>query len=357
MKTVSSILALTLVVGSAALLGSCGKNIPHAAEAKSESPITVQTAKVTIAPMVATLKVTGNLEGVREATVASETQGRVVSIARNTGDRVGQGAAIVRVDDELKAVAVKQAEANLMSAQAAYEKAKVDLDRTEQLVKDNAATRNQLELAQLQVKASLAGVKGAEASESLAKRQLADATVKAPIGGVVSMRYVNQGEMLTPGAKVVTIVDDSKMKLRMSVGEVDVPNLKVGQKVDVTIDALSRKVRGSVTAVSGKADQAHSYQVEVNIPNSGELKSGMFARAEIERQAPQDVPVVPNAALITTGSKTQVYVVNDGVAYLRAVKIGSSTADQVEVLDGLKEGDEIVTFGQNMLHDGAHVRK
>ncbi len=211
------------------VLISCGKNIPHSAEAKTESSITVQTAPVTLAPMAATLKVTGALEGIREATVQSETQGRILSIVRTTGDRVSAGSPVIKVDDELKSVAVRQAEANRMSAEAAVEKAQLDLSRTEQLVKDNAATKNQLELAGLQVKSAHAALKGAEAGESLAKRQLADATIKAPINGIISARFVNQGETVAPGTRVVTIVDDSRMKLRINVHEIHFPNNKIGE--------------------------------------------------------------------------------------------------------------------------------
>jgi RND family efflux transporter MFP subunit len=348
-----AIVALALALG----LSACGKNIPKSAEAKSETVIHVQTATVQSAPMSATLRVTGTLEGIREATVQSETQGRVLSVVRSTGDRVSAGAPIVRVDDELKVVGVKQAEAARLSAEAALEKAKLDLERTEQLAKENAATKNQLELAQLQVKGADAQLKGAQAAESLARRQLADATVKAPIGGVVSMRYINQGEMLAPGVRVVTIVDDSKMKLKLSVGEMDVPNVHVGDKVVVTVDALRKDYTGTVTAVSGKSDMAHGYEVDVELANGGSLKSGMFARARIERPAAGDVPVVTKNAIMASAGRSQVYVLNNGTVTLRTVKLGAADSEKVEITEGLTAGEEVVTFGQSMLHDGARATK
>lgn len=346
-----------LTISGAMALSSCGKNIPKSAEAATEAAIHVQTGKVSLAPMAATLHVTGTLEGVREATVQSETQGRVLGILHSTGDRIVASTPIVKVDDELKVVAVHQAEASRLSAEAALEKSKLDLDRTAQLVKENASTKNQLELAQLSVKSAEAQLKGAQAAEALARRQLADATVKAPIAGVISMRYINQGEMLAPGARVETIVDDSKMKLKVSVGEMDVPNVHVGEKVAVTVDALGKTYDGIVTAISGKADAAHGYEVEVQLSNGGDLKSGMFARAEIIRPAAKDVPVVSKNAIVANGGRSQVYVVSNGMASLRTVKLGAADSANVEVTEGLSAGDEVVTFGQSMLHDGAHVTK
>lgn len=355
-----TVLVLGLALSAGAGLTSCNKKpgVPSA-QAKEAEVITVQTQTVTTAPMASTLKVTGSLEGTREAVVSSETNGRVTAVIRTIGDRVGAGAPMIKVDDELKAIAVQQADAQRLSAEAALEKANVDLQRTQQLFKDNAVTKNQLELAQLQVKSADAALKGAQTAESLAKRQLADATIKAPFAGVVSQRLVNQGEMLNAGTHVVTLVDDSQMKFRMGVGELDVSSLKVGQKVALHVDALGTKeLEGHISAISDKADNARSFQVEVAIPNPNhELKSGMFARAEIQRESQHDVPTAPNNAIMTNGSKTQVYIVKDGIANLRAVKVGTATNDRVEILDGLNAGDEVVTFGQNRLTDGAKVRK
>jgi RND family efflux transporter MFP subunit len=352
------VVALSIPVLAVALtLGGCGKNVPKAAEAKAETPIHVETANVELAPMSGTLRVTGTLEGVREATVQSETQGRVLTIVHTIGDRVGSGTPIVKVDDELKTVEVHQAEAARLSAEAALDKAKIDLERTAQLVKDNAATKNQEELAELQFKSAAASLKGAQATEAMAKRQLSDAVVKAPIAGVVSTRFVNQGEMLSPGAKVVTIVDDSRMKLRVSVGETDIPSIRVGDKVSVTIDALSHDYAGSVTAISGKADAAHGYEVDVELANTGELKSGMFARATIARPAVKNVPAITKNAIVSSNGRSQVYVVSNGVVSLRSVKVGVADSARVEVTEGLTAGDEVVTFGQSMLHDGSHIIK
>ena len=339
-------------------LSSCGKTNADS-NPKTEEVFTVQTGKVEVASMTATFKATGALEGIREANVNSETQGRITSISTNNGARIGQGSAIVVVDNELKAIALQQAEAQRLTAEASLEKAKIDLGRSQELQKTSAVTKSQLELAELQVKSSEAMLKGAQSQESMAKRQLADATIKSPFAGVVAMRYVNQGELLSPGIKVATVIDDSKMKLKINISEMDVPLVKIGDKVTVTVDAQGTKqYLGKISTISSKADMARSYVVEVEIPNNDRsLKSGMFARAEIDREAARSVPTVPAAAVVYNGTRQQVYLVDEkGIAHLRGIKLGTTTPERAEIVEGLKDGDVVITFGQAQLKDGVHVK-
>ncbi|HET6512028.1 MAG TPA: efflux RND transporter periplasmic adaptor subunit, partial [Candidatus Kapabacteria bacterium] len=323
------------------------------------APVTVKTAQVEMTPMAASLKVSGSLEGIREAVVSSETNGRIVSQVLNVGSRIGQGSAIVQVDAELKNIGVQQAAAQRLAAEAAFEKAELDHERNEQLFKQNAITKNQLEISALGVKSAQAQLKGAQTSESLAKRQLSDAAIKSPFAGLVSQRFVNQGETVTPGVRIATIIDDSRMKLKVNIGEMEVGYLKTGDRVTVTVDALpGQQFSGRVAAISGKADMARTFSTEIEIENPGKaLKSGMFARAEIMREAAREVAAIPANALITNGSKTQVYLVKKGVAHLTAVKAGTATTELVEILEGVNAGDEVVTFGQSQLKDGSTIRK
>jgi RND family efflux transporter MFP subunit len=353
--TYSSIVLFAAAIG--ATLSSCGKT--DGETPKTAEIFTVKTGTVETAPMTATFKATGSLEGIREANINSETQGRILSVSVSNGSRVGQGSPLVIVDNELKAIAVAQAEAQRLTAEAALDKAKLDLSRTQELQKSAAVTKSQVELAELQVKSADAILKAAQSGEALAKRQLADATIKSPFAGVVAMRYVNQGELLSNNTKVATIVDDSKMKLKIGIGEMDVPLLKTGDKVKVTVDAVTGKeFEGTISTISSKADMARSYTVEVEIPNNDKsLKSGMFARAEIDREAARNVPTVPAAAIIYNGTRTQAFVVDEkGIAHLKGIKLGTTTPERAEIVEGLNSGETVVTFGQAQLKDGAHVK-
>jgi multidrug efflux system membrane fusion protein len=306
--------------------------------------------------MTLSFKATGTLEGIREATVMSETQGRIVSVPATNGRRVGTGASLAIVESELKAIALKQAEAARLTAEASKEKAELDLKRTKELFTQNASTKSQLEMAELGVKSAEAQLKAAESGESLARKQLSDASVRAPFAGIVAMKYINQGELLAPGVRVATLVDDSKMKMKINIGELDVPLVSVGDRVSIRIDALAKDFEGKISTISSKADMARTYMLEVEMPNPNhELKSGMFARAEIKRDAAREVPTVPAEAIITSGQRSQVFVAEGNVARLKAVKLGSSDRSKVEITDGVKAGDKVITFGQNQLKDGTKI--
>lgn len=357
MKKLSSITLIILAL-AVVTLSSCGEQEEAQSTKPAEEVFSVQIGKTEMAPMTATFKATGTLEGVREATINSETNGRIVAVAIQNGSRVGQGSTLVQVDNELKIIALRQAEAARETAEASLAKAKLDLNRSETLTRDNAITKSQLELADLGVKTAQAQLKAAESGEAYAKRQLSDATVRAPFSGTVAMRYVNQGELLNPGTKVASIVDDSRMKLKIGVSELDVPLIKNGDKVSVTVDAMPDKIfDGRIISLGSKADMARAFIVEVEIPNPGnKLKSGMFARAEIKRDAARDVTTVPAAAVITNGTKTQVYVVNNNVAKLTAVKTGVANTERVEITEGLNGDEVVITFGQNQIKNGSKVK-
>ncbi|MEP7233967.1 MAG: efflux RND transporter periplasmic adaptor subunit [Ignavibacteriota bacterium] len=353
--TYSSVLLLAAAIGTT--LSSCGKT--DGTEAAKPDVFTVKTATVEMAPMTATFNATGSLEGIREANVNSETQGRIVGVSVNNGSHVGAGSALVTVDNELKAIGVAQAEAQRLTAEASLEKAKIDLSRLQELQKSSAVTKSQVELSELQVKSAEASLKAAQSGEALAKRQLSDATIKAPFAGVVAMRYVNQGELLSSGTKVATVIDDSKMKLKIGIGEMDVPLIKIGDKVMVSVDAVpGKQYTGTISTVSSKSDMARSYIVEVEIPNNDHsLKSGMFARAVIAREAARTVETVPAAAVIYNGTRTQIFSVDDkGIAHLKGIKIGTATPERAEIIEGLSKDETVVTFGQAQLKDGAHVK-
>lgn len=358
MNSISKLLTIaTLMLLVGTILTSCKKT--NGTEKPVETLIAVKTSTVTTAPMAATFRSTGTLEGEHEAVVMSETHGRIVSVAVNNGSRVGAGSALVSVDNELKSIAVQQADAGQLAAEATLEKAQLDFGRSDELIKTGAVTKSQLEMAALQVKSAQAQLKTAESMQSLAKRQLSDATVKAPFAGAVAMRYVNLGDLLDPGAKVATVIDDSKMKLKVNINELDLSLIKIGDHVDISVDAIPGKIfAGKIVSIADKADVGRSYMVEVELENPGhELKSGMFARAEIKRETERNCTVAPTQAIIYNGQRTQVYVVDaKNIVHLRGVKTGVTTPEYAEITEGLQPGDVVVSFGQAQLKDGQAVQ-
>jgi RND family efflux transporter MFP subunit len=169
---------------------------------------------------------------------------------------------------------------------------------------------------------------------------------------------VDVGTMVSPGMAISNIVDVSTLKVKVNVGEHEAFQLKAGDKVEISTDVYpNEKFDGRVDNIASKADEAHTYPVEIRIANSTRypLKAGMFARISFTSVAPAEALVIPRAALVGSIKNAQVYVVQNNKASLRSVVIGAQSGEFLEVQEGLKEGDVVVTNGQNNLSDSTSV--
>lgn len=317
--------------------------------AKVEKPVVVDKVPVKVSPVVRKklvehLSVIGTVIPHNDIVVMSETQGRVVQVNKEKGDKVAKGELIVLVDQELKEANVKTIEANL-------EKARADLKRIEDLLKEKIGTETQAEGARLQVK-------NLEIQLSVAKRQLNDTRITAPIGGVINERMVNLGATVGPGSPIANIVDLSVLKLVVSVPEQDVFKLKVGDPVEIVVDAFAdAKMKGTVMTIAAKGDQGHSFPVEVRVQNDPaiSLRAGMFARANFLSIPNRESMTIPREALVGGAKDPQVYVLDGETARLKKIVLGGEQGNTLEVKDGLSENDQVVVNGQINLRDSAKV--
>jgi RND family efflux transporter MFP subunit len=315
-------------------------------KSKSEilTSISVSVTKVEKQKLVTTRMMVGTIAAYNDVAIISETSGKVIAVYAEVGQHVSASAPIVQVDDELKKAAYISAETN-------YEKAKKDLERFESLYKQNAATDQQIEGARLAVKA-------AEAQYISARRQYNDTKISTPIAGIVTSRNVDVGTFVSNNMLVANVVDISRLKAKINVSESDAFSLKVGDKVDITTDVYpSVKYAGKIKSISSKADEAHTYSVEVTLDNSKQypLKAGMFGRISFTAKMDGKVLAIPREALVGSIKTPQVYIVDGGVARLRSIVVGSEIGTAISVLGGLNEGDTVVTNGQNNLKDSVAV--
>ena len=305
-------------------------------------PVTVATAHTR--RIREELSLVGTLWANNDVNVASETTGRITAVEAKVGSFVHAGDVLVQVDDELK-------QANLSTAEVSFQKAKKDWDRYQALFEKKSITASQYDQARLTYKS-------AEAQYIIARRQLNDTRIKSPISGYVTSRPVDVGTTLQMGTMVADIVDIASFKLRLNVAEQDAFKLNVGDKVSVTTEVYPGvEFTGSISSISAKADDAHTYPVEIVLPNSAAhpLKAGMFARVAFESLSGHQTVAVPRQSLIGSVRDPQVFVVHDGRAYLRSVVIGTANADTLGIQGGLSDGDVVVVNGQNNLRDSSAV--
>jgi RND family efflux transporter MFP subunit len=308
----------------------------------TDVPVSVAVARTE--ELQDTLSLVGTVNANNDVNVVAETQGRVIGVAVQVGDYVRAGAPLVLIDDTLKA-------ANLVAAEVSYEKAKKDFDRYESLFKRNSITAAQFDAARQSYKV-------AEAQYLTAKKQFTDTRITTPISGYVTSRSVDVGAMVAPGISVANVVDISTLKVKLNVSEKDAFRLKVGDPVSVSTEVYPGSTfPGKIRSIAAKGDDAHTYPVEIAIPNSREhpLKAGMFARIGFVSLVSVRMLSVPRDALIGSVKEPQIYLVQNGKAKLRNIVVSDVVGSRLAVARGLAEGDTVVVNGQNNLKDDADV--
>jgi HlyD family secretion protein len=230
-------------------------------------------------------------------------------------------------------------------------KAGVDIARLQLDLRQNQYTEQDLALAQ-------AGVDQAQAALDAARLQLAWATIEAPFDGVVAQRFLSAGAIAAPSTPIVSVVSKD-VEVAVSVEEARISQVKVGQAAALRVNAYpGRDFPAVVSNISPTADpRSHTFTVKVHPEDEeGLLKSGMFADARLLLEQKGNALLVPKAALIYDGDKVKVFVVKDDVATEHEVTIGLSDVANVEVSNGLAEGDEVIVSGQSTLASGDPVR-
>jgi RND family efflux transporter MFP subunit len=305
-------------------------------------PVTVTGVKKEV--LQSTLSIVGTVIPNNDVMLLSETAGRITEMYVDVGSILQRGTLMLKVDDELRRAA-------FLTAEAAFEQAKRDVERYTTLYEQKSITSAQVEGARLQLK-------NAEANYIVAKRNLADTEVRSPIAGTLTSRLVNVGATLGPGSPIGNIVDVSVLKVLVNVPENDVFKLRPGQRVEVTTDVFpDAKYTGVIANISAKADEAHTYGVQVQIQNNGAypLKAGMFARVNFTSITPSQSLIIPRVALLGSVKDAKVYVAEGGKAVLRPIVVGATADQRIEVLQGLNETDIIIVDGQINLQDGAPI--
>ena len=355
-KTILVVLALVVVglaAGGGYWLGQ--QRAPGAAASAVAAPaqnagaaapnaVTVEAVKVGTAAMPQTITAVGSLRSDESITVRPEVAGRISAILFNEGQRVGKGATLVKLDPSINQADVEQARANLKLAKSKFDRA-VDLAKSNFIsgqAKDEA--ENNLRVA--------------EASLQLAEAKLAKTEIKAPFSGVIGLRVVSIGDYVKEGADVVNLEAIDPLKVDFRVPEIYMRQVKVGQPLEIALDALPGKTHdGRVFAINPLVDATgRSIVIRAQVKNADTtLRPGMFARVRLITKDQQDALVVPEQAIVPQGDEQYVFRVVDGKALRTKVAVGRRRDSKVEIVNGLAAGDVVVSAGQLKLRDGTPV--
>lgn len=287
---------------------------------------------------------TGSLTPFKEAKALSSTGGTIEQLRFNLGDHVTQGQILAVIDTRLQQLDLQKAESNA-------EKLKRDMQTYTELLAGQAATQAKVD----EVKQNYTD---ATNQVSQVRKQIADASIKAPTSGTISARPVEQGVYANAGTEIATIVNLSQAKVQLNLTEDEVYQVKQGQAVKITTDVYPGQVfNGKISFISPQADETHNYHVEIMADNKegSLLRSGTFVYADFSRKTTQDLLLIPREALTESVKDASVYVVENGLVHLRPIKTGIESGSMIQVTSGLKAGEVVVTSGQINLKDGTKV--
>ncbi len=358
--------------GSDEAAGSAAKAKGGAPGAFAQPPMTVALAEVTRASLRAYVEVVGSLVGAQTVDIVPRAQGRLQTISVRIGDSVSKGQVLAKVEDQELREQGRQADASFDVARATIRQreadlsfAKTNLDRNKSLFDRGLLPRQSLDDAEARHQASQAqlDLAQAQAAQASSRREelrinMANTTVRSPVTGFVAKRLVDPGAFVTQNIVLLSVVDISTVRLVVNLVERDLSKVSVGAGAAVAVDAYPGETfAGRVARVAPVLDPAtRTAEMEVEIPNgSGRLKPGMYARVRLISANKDNVLVVPKAAVVTSQDRRGVFMVQNGQALFRPVVVGLEEPDRVEVTEGLKEGDQVVTTGASSLRDGAKV--
>ncbi|HUJ63021.1 MAG TPA: efflux RND transporter periplasmic adaptor subunit [Kofleriaceae bacterium] len=348
----------TFLFVAVAVLGLACKKGGDASQAAKPSapPIKVQTAVAVEAPVPDVLVLTGTVAADQRSDVTADTQGKVLNVMIQRGDRVKLGQAVIQLDVRNAALSAREAQANLAAARAQKELAEQECARTKQLLDKGAITKDEYDRQMEQCTSSLEQVAAAQARTDMMMKSVTDGMVRAPFDGVVSEKMVSPGEWVQPGKALFTLVDDDPLKVELSVPEAAVLAVKKDEPVTVKAVAAPDKYQAKVTRLGGEIGKQRSLIVEATLDKGSPLVPGMFVEATLVK-GQITLPVIPASAVTDKrGKGLRVYVVVKGELEERIVQVGEPPApDRVAIVKGVAKGDKVVTDITDAVVDGAKV--
>src|SRR3990172_7025306 len=380
---------------------------PKEVKQEEKKGVLITTAKAELRQVERSLLFVGELQAEAEAVVKAEVKGKVLEIYKNLGEAVNKGELIARLDSEEYKISHEQATQALKEAQSKYELARLSRDRADGLFKKGLISERESDEARESLNGLEATVKERQAALKMATKRQRDTDIVAPFSGVIKERFVNVGDYVDDKSAVASVVALSPLKLKASVPEraagvvskgmkgfvkveaypgnifsdldksavasvVALSPLKLkasvperaagvvskGMKVFVKVEAYPGNVfEGSLVRVSPSLDpKTRALPIEVAFLNKdGILKPGVFAKGKVVTKSADKAVFVPEEALIAFAGIKKVFVIENGEASERIVKVGERIENLLEITEGVKEGEVIATSSLNKISTGIKV--
>lgn len=365
LRWIIPLLALLLVAALVARSLSARKAEQAAAAPSARSTLSLDLAPADVVvartlPLSRTLEVSGGLKAVNSALVKAKVAAELRTLGVREGDTVKAGQVLGQLDTTELDWRLRQAEQAASSAQAQLDIARRTLENNRALVAQGFISSTGLETSVSNEAAAQANHAAAMAAVELARKARADGTLIAPISGLVSQRLAQPGERVAVDARIVEIVDLTRLELEAAVAPEDVVPLAVGQAATLQVDGLTQPVNARIARINPSAQTgSRSVLVYLAVEAQPALRQGLFARGRIAT-ASSNALAVPLAAVRTDLSQPYVLQVQGGKVALRTVTLGQrgevDGQPWVAVTSGLAEGATVLSGSAGAVRDGTPVR-
>ena len=363
MKGKHHVLPLVGMAVIALSVAACGEKEAESATTSTPAGVAVgpeNVAVVTDGELSSGPAISGALGPEREATVRAQVPGAVMKVNVDQGVRVRAGQSLANIDDRTLRDAFLSARSGFNTAQNAAERAKRDMERMERLAQAGAIAERDLEQARLANTGAESQLADAQARLTMAQKQLDDAQIRAPFAGVVSIRSVSEGDVVSPGTALFSIVDPASMRFEASVPAAQLSQVKVGAPVSFAVSGYpDRRFNGKVARISPTVETGTGQvRIVVSVPNvSTGLVAGLFADGRIATERRKGL-TAPYSAVDMRGLKPTVLRLKGGAAERIEVALGvrDEEVERYEILSGVAAGDTLLIGAAQGITPGTPVR-
>lgn len=307
-------------------------------------PATVEAARAIQEKLSSRIKVAGLLKANESIVLRNEVEGKINKIFYEGGSYVEKDAVLLTLDDAIYKAQLEEARAQLVATEAQYK-------RLDELAKKGYATKKDFDKG-------LSDYETAVARFDLAKTKLAQTVIRAPFEGFLGLRDVSPGAVLKPGQDLMSLEDLDPLRVEFKVPESEAQRVTLHQKIEIYVgNDESEHHEAMVDAIDSKVDPVgHNLTIRATLHNqNGHLKSGQFANVYVPVGGEKEVITVPEAAVESVGKTEHVFIVEDNVARKVEVKTGRREKGKVEIINGVKKGDLVVTAGHLKIGNGSEV--
>jgi RND family efflux transporter MFP subunit len=304
----------------------------------------------------------GKLEAGKQSNLSTRIMGQIEQINVNPGQPVNKGDVLLRIRNQDILAKKAQVEATMVEAQSAYENAQKDLERFEALYKSKSTSDKEMDDIRTRYQMAKARLAATEQMQNEINENLLYTSVRAPYQGVITGKFVQEGDMANPGMPLLSIENPGQWQVLARIPEEDISRIKLNDPVTVHLDALDGlTVDGTIAEINpSSANTGPQFEAKIVLSpvpkNSARLYSGIYATVDYEKGT-RPLLLVPKASLIKRGQLTGLYTVGqEGTALLRWIRIGKTYGDSVEVLSGLSDGEKYILTSENRLYDGTLIQ-